>query len=95
MTCSLDSYCQRSLVLRAIAGDSSGKDLASLRNISLQLIGILIINHIVFSTEYANLFSSAHTASALHRRIAFFCFIISHDRYLLLAPGHTDLPCGY
>ena len=57
----LDSHSQRSLVLCAVAGDTAGKNLASLGNVSLQLIGILVIDYIILAAEYAHFLSSADT----------------------------------
>ena len=71
VTCSLDRYSERSLMLCTVACDSSRKDLTSLRDVSLELVYILLIDLVVlFTTENANFFSSAHAASSLHRSIA-------------------------
>ena len=88
MACSLDCYRESSLVLRAVACDSSGKDLASLRNILAKLVDILVIDlaHL-FAAEYADFLSSA-SASSLHRRVASI-FCISHCEFL-----HSFLRAG-
>ena len=78
MTSSLDSYGHCSLMLCTSSGNSSRKDLSSLGNVSFQFVNILVIDLVVlFATEYANFLSSA-SASSLHGRIAFLCFIVSH-----------------
>ena len=84
MTCSLDGDSERSLMLRTVPGDPSGKDLSSLGNILPKLCYILVIDLIVlFSTEHTDFFSSA-AASSLHGRIrSFTSIIISHDAFLL------------
>ena len=84
MTCSLNCNRQCTLMLCTVSGDSSGKDLASLRNILAQLSCILVIDLIIFfAAEYANFFSSA-SASSLHGRIrSFASVIVSHDGFLL------------
>lgn len=58
----LDGGSQRPLVLRAVAGDTAGKDLASLGHISLELVGILVINHIILAAEHAYFSLSADAA---------------------------------
>ena len=78
MTSSLNSYGQCSLMLCAIAGDTTRKDLASLRHVSLQLVGILVINYIILTAEYTNFLSSAKSAFFSHRRIGFLSLIKSH-----------------
>lgn len=60
MSCALDRNRKRSLVLRAVSGDSSGKDLSSLGNISAKLIAVLVIDYIIFAAEYTDFLSSAH-----------------------------------
>ena len=71
-------------MLCTVACDSSRKDLTSLRDVSLELVYILVIDLIVlFTTENANFFSSAHAASSLHRSIASI-FIECHCMTLLL-----------
>ena len=83
VTCSLDSNSQSSLMFCTVSGDSSRKDLSSLGNVSFQFVNILVIDLVIlFATEYANFLSSA-SASSLHGRIAFLCFIVSHGGNLL------------
>lgn len=62
MSCALDRYCKRSLVLRAVSCDSSGKNLTSLGDISAQLVAVLVIDYIIFAAEYADFLSSAHAS---------------------------------
>ena len=69
MSCSLNSYGKRSLMLCTITGDSAGKNFSSFRYISFQFVCILVIYHIIFAAEYTDFFSSAHSASPLHRSI--------------------------
>ena len=58
---SLDSCCELSLVESAVAANTSGEDLSSLRNELSELSCVLIINvgNLVL-TEDANLLSSVH-----------------------------------
>ena len=60
MSCTLNRYRKRSLVLRAVSGDSSGKDLTSLRDVSAQLVAVLVVDYIILAAEYADFLSSAH-----------------------------------
>ena len=84
MTRSLDCYCKSSLMLCTVACDSSWKNLSSLRNISFQLIGILIINHAVLLTaENTYFFSSANAASSHFGAFGFIRFIECHWYFLL------------
>ncbi len=83
MTCPLDGRGQRSLVLSAVAGDAAGKNLASLGYISLQLVGILVIDHIILAAEYTHLSLSADAALLSHWRIRFLCFIVSRFQCVL------------
>ena len=70
MTGSLDGYCQGSLVLRAVSGDPSGKDLTALGDVPFQFCNILVVDLIVlFATEDTDFFPSA-SASPLHGRVA-------------------------
>ena len=78
MTRPLDGNGQRSLVLRAVAGDPSGKDLASLGYVSFQLVHVLVIDDVIFSAKYADFLSSAHAASSLCRSIRSVGFIECH-----------------
>ena len=64
-------------------GNTTRKDLASLRYILLQLSCILVIDYVIFTTEYSNFLSSAHTAFFSHRRIGLLSLIKSHYYYLL------------
>ena len=66
MSSSLDCYRQSSLMLSAVSGDSSWKDLTSLRDVLSQLCYILVIDLVIlFATEYTYFFSSASAASSL------------------------------
>ena len=78
MTSSLDCYSQSALMLSAVAGDTTRKDLTSLGNVSLQLIGILVIDYIILTAEYANFLSSADAAFLSHRSIGSICLVKSH-----------------
>ncbi len=94
MTCSLNSNCQRSLMFCTVSGDSSGKNLTSLRYVSFQFCDILVINLIVFfSTEYTYFFSSA-AASSLHRRIRSLTSVICHETrdLVFLSDFYTNCP---
>lgn len=62
MARALDGCGQLTLMLGAVARNSSGKDLAPLRNISLQLIYILVADLTVSAAEYADLLSSVKSA---------------------------------
>ena len=63
MASSLDCCCQLSLMLCAVSCDSSRKDLATLGDISLKLLDILVADCVILvATEYANLSSSAESA---------------------------------
>ena len=62
MTGALDCRCQLTLMLGAIAGDSSRKDLPALRDISLELIHVLVADLTVFSAEYTDFLSSVKSA---------------------------------
>ena len=53
MTCTLDRNGDRSLVLCAVSCDAARKDLAALRDVSLELCGVFVIDDIVFSAEDA------------------------------------------
>ena len=84
MTCSLDRYGKRSLMLCTVAGNSSRQDLAALGNVFPKLCYILVIDLIVLcSAEHSDFFSSAAAAS-LHWRIwSFASVIVSHVGSLL------------
>ena len=69
---------QCSLVLCAVTGDSARKDLSSLGHVSLQFVGVLVIDYVIFTTEYAYFLSSANSAFSSHWRIGFVCLIKSH-----------------
>ena len=77
MTRALNSYGDGSLMLRAVAGNSSGKNLTTLGNKSLKLVYILIINtgSGLIRTESANLLLSARH-SLLHRSILIILFSV-------------------
>ena len=79
VTCSLDSYCQSSLMFCTVSCDSSRKDFSSFRDISLQFVYILVIDFVVFfTTENADFFSSASAASSLEAAFWTISFIVSH-----------------
>ena len=80
VTCSLDSNGQCSLMLCASTGNTTRKDLTSLRYILLQLSCILVIDYAVLITaEYTNFFSSANRSSLCWSTVSI-AFIISHDK---------------
>ena len=79
VTSSLYSYGDCSLMLCAGTGYTTRKDLTSLGNVLTQLCGILVIDSVVLTTEYANLFSSTAAAS-LHLRVGSIRLI----KYLLI-----------
>lgn len=65
-------YCcgQLSLVLSACAGDSLGEDLASLSNVLLQFLYVLVIDGLcLIGTELANLASSHAAVSSIHYQL--------------------------
>ena len=62
MACPLNGKCKRALMLRAVSCDPSRKDLAALRDISLQLVDILVADLAFFAAEYADFLSSAESA---------------------------------
>lgn len=62
MAGTLDSRCQLTLMLCAVSGNSSRKNFASLGDISLQLVDVLIADLIVLAAEYAYFLSSVETA---------------------------------
>ena len=76
----LDGCGQLTLMLGAVARNSSGKDLAPLRNLSLQLIYILVADLAFLATEYANFLSSAESTrfSSVSTFTAFAISLISH-----------------
>ena len=78
MTGPLDGHCQCPLMLCAVPCDAAGKNLASLGNVSLQLVGILVVNHIVLAAEYADLSLPADAALLPYRGIGFLTLIKSH-----------------
>ena len=66
-------------MLSAVAGDATRKDLASLGYVSLKLISVLVINRVILTTEYTNLFSSTDSALSSHGRIGLLsCLSKSH-----------------
>ena len=82
MTRALDRGGQLSLMLGAVPRDSSGKDLAALGDISLQLIDILVVDLIVLAAEHADFLSSVE--SAFSSETAFtICSLKCHDFDLL------------
>ena len=91
LACSLDCDCQSSLMLCAVAGNSSGKDLASLRNILLQLRYILVIDLVVlFSTEHADFFPSVYRSAS--GSIALICK--RHNKTSLRKKGISGCPAS-
>ena len=68
---------------RTCAGDSSGKNLAALRNILAELASILVVDGAVLAAEDTDLFLSVEAASLSERGICFILFIKSHFLYLL------------
>ncbi len=89
VTSTLNSQCDGTLMLCAIAGDSSRKDLAALRDISLKLIYVLVADLTVLAAEYADFLSSAESA-LLSSKSAFTAFaisLVSHSISLLLRPA--------
>ena len=84
VSCTLDRYSERSLVLCAVAGDSSRKNLASLRDVSLELSGILVIDRLCLrAAEYADLSSSADSCSSRSRVLRFIRLHCWHLKILL------------
>ena len=65
MAGSLDRDSECSLMLCAVSGDAARKDLASLRDILLQLCYILVIDLVIlFPAEYADFLPSVHRSAA-------------------------------
>ena len=85
MTCTLDGQCNGTLMLRAVACDSSRKDLAALGDVSLQLVDILVADLTVVAAEYADFLSSAESAlfSSESAFTAFTVSLVSHSISLL------------
>ena len=86
MTCSLDGNGQLTLMSCAGTGNSSGKDLSALRDVLAQLCCILVINRIIFSAEYADLFLSMECPFALKRLAVLVKAIISSNSHPDLTP---------
>lgn len=86
MSCPLDCNGERSLVLCAVTGDPSGKDLASLGNVSAELIAVLVVDHIILAAEHADFFPSAHPSLFL-REIRLIRFIECHNLTSILHSG--------
>jgi len=86
VACTLDCKCDRTLMLCAVTCDSSRKDLAALRDVSLQLIDILVADFTVLAAEYADFLSSAESAllSSVSAFTAFAISLVSHNISLLL-----------
>jgi hypothetical protein len=78
MAGSLDGTGECSLVSRACAGDSSGKNLAALGDILAKLSYVLVINGIVFAAEDANFSLSMEAASLSERCIRTILSVKSH-----------------
>ena len=90
VTSTLDGQCNGTLMLSAVAGDSSRKDLAALRDISLKLVNILVADFTVLAAEYADFLSSAESA-LLSSKSAFTAFaisLVSHSISLLLRSAY-------
>ena len=85
VTCSLDGNGQLTLMSCAGTGNSSGKDLSALRDVLAQLCCILVINRIIFSAEYADLFLSMECPFALKRLAA--CSLSKSHNILQFSSG--------
>ena len=88
MTSTLNSQCDGTLMLCAVACNSSRKNLAALRDISLKLVYVLVADLTVFAAEYADFLSSAESAllSSESAFTAFAISLVSHSISLLLRP---------
>jgi hypothetical protein len=84
VTRTLNSGSQLSLMLRAIPCNSPRKDLAALRDISLQLIDILVADLTFFSAENAYFLPSVETAFSSETAFAA-CFLKCRDNDLLFS----------
>ena len=82
MAGALDCRSQLSLMLGAVAGDSSGKDLAALGDISLKLVHVLVIDLIVLAAENADFLPSVESAFSSESAFTV-CSLKCHDLYLL------------
>jgi len=72
VSCSLDSDCKLSLMLCASTCNSSGKNLASFRNVLAKLENVLVIDELgLFCTEVADLLLSLSAERLLHFFIHF------------------------
>ena len=82
VTSTLDSQCNGTLMLSAVAGDSSRKDLAALRDISLKLVYVLVADLAVLAAEYADFLSPAEAvvSSSESAFAAFAVSLIRHNR---------------
>ena len=79
MTSALYSVLKLSLVLSTCAGNSAGKDLASLADELLELCAVLVIDEFnLVLAGNANLFSLAEILACG----TYVCFCIFHDIYL-------------
>ena len=88
MAGTLNSDCDCTLMLCAVACNSSRKNLAALRDISLKLVYVLVADLTVFAAEYADFLSSAESAllSSESAFTAFAISLVSHSISLLLRP---------
>ncbi len=83
LTSSLNSNGKLSLMLSAVTGNAAGKDLSSLGNELLQLSCVLVIDNVVFTTENANLLTSADAAFSLSGAFGTLGLIECHNLILL------------
>ena len=95
----LDSYCELSLMLCAVACDPAGKYLSSLRDILLKSSYIFIIDSLsLLTTEYAYLTSStesAHLSGASGSGILTFGLLECHRLNLLLFLKSVQVRASY
>ena len=89
MACPLNGKCKRALMLCAVSCDPSRKDLAAFRDVSLQLVDILVADLAFFAAEYADFLSSAESAR-FSSVSAFSVSLISH----LSSPFYLSPPGG-
>ena len=90
LTCTLYSYGQCSLMLSAVPGNSSRKDLSTLGNVLPYKICILIIDYLIrICTEYTYFLTSAHRSSSHGSRILLLCLIVRHNVPPILLKGQV------
>ena len=80
MACPLNGKCKRALMLRAVSCDPSRKDLAALRDISLQLVDILVADLIILAAEHTDFLSSVESAFSSETALTV-CSLLSHDLF--------------